>query len=97
MGLGYNIVKTKDGKTLIDLTKSDVSTTDVRSGVQFHGPDGRMYIGEYIPKLQNIVIMENGTFSPEDGYEGFSSVTIDIQSSEEVPAWDGSLTITEGE
>jgi hypothetical protein len=44
--MGYNLVKTKAGKILLDLTQDNVTPEDVRAGVTFHGNDGEQYTGK---------------------------------------------------
>jgi hypothetical protein len=63
---------------MLDLTEDDVVAEDVRLGKKFHCRDGISYTGVYEPKLQEATFSKNGTFYPEDTYDGFASVTIDL-------------------
>ena len=55
---------------------ANLAAANIKSGVAIFGVEGA-YSGE-APNLQEKSITENGTYTPDGGYDGFSSVTVNV-------------------
>ena len=67
------------GNTLIDLTGDNVSTSDVLSGITFHGRDGEEAVGSMVNRgaVSGTIATKAGTYTIQQGYHnGSGSVAI---------------------
>lgn len=55
---------------------ADLTAENIRAGVEIFGVEGA-YSGD-APNLQEKSITENGTYTPDAGYDGFSGVTVNV-------------------
>lgn len=68
-----------------DTSKDTVMPDVLLEGYTAHDASGKLIIGTYVdrmPKLQEITVKENGVYTPDDGYAGFSKITVAVEAPE---------------
>lgn len=66
-----------------DTSKDTVMPDVLLEGYTAHDASGKLIIGTYVdrmPKLQEITVKENGVYTPDDGYTGFSRITVAVEA-----------------
>jgi hypothetical protein len=69
-----------NGETIIDLTHDTATEQDVVYGKTFHGRDGNVYTGSYTPKIQELTITQNGTYTVDESIDGYGPITVEVTS-----------------
>lgn len=67
-----------------DTSKDTVMPDVLLEGYTAHDASGKQITGIHVcrmPKLQEKTVKENGVYTPDDGYTGFSKFTVSIVSS----------------
>lgn len=65
----------------VDTSKDTVMPDVLMEGYTAHDANGEPIIGTHVcrtPKLQEITVKENGVYTPDDGYAGFSKFTVAV-------------------
>lgn len=78
----FNNTSPKSGGA--DTSKDTVMPDVLLEGYTAHDASGKQITGIHVcrmPKLQEITVKENGVYTPDDGYTGFSKLTVSIVSS----------------
>lgn len=92
----FNRVLTTDGSVLIDLTNLSVTADTLLAGITAIDRYGEHITGTFnIPQLQEKTVTSNGVVLPDSGYDGMSSVYVDVPIPEGYIIPEGSLSITE--
>lgn len=88
----YNKIIYKNN-TLIDLTGDSVSRETLARGVTAHDKAGNPIVGEanFPITLQEKSITQNGEYTPDTGYDGFSKVSVNVA---DIPAILQEKTVT---
>ena len=67
-----------------DTSKDTVMPDVLLEGYTAHDASGKQITGIHVcrmPKLQEKTVKENGVFTPDEGYTGFSKITVAVASS----------------
>ena len=67
-----------------DTSKDTVMPDVLLEGYTAHDASGKPITGIHVcrmPKLQEKTVKENGVFTPDEGYTGFSKITVAVASS----------------
>lgn len=92
----FNRVLTTDGQVLIDLTNLSVTADTLLAGITAIDRYGEHITGTFnIPQLQEKTVTSNGVVLPDSGYDGMSSVYVDVPIPEGYIIPEGNLNITE--
>lgn len=78
----FNTTSPKPGG--VDTSKDTVMPDVLLEGYTAHDASGKQITGIHVdrmPKLQEKTVKENGVFEPDEGYIGFSKVTVAVVSS----------------
>jgi len=68
----------------VDTSKDTVMPDVLMEGYTAHDANGEPIIGTHVcrtPKLQEKTVKANGVFTPDDGYTGFSKITVAVEGS----------------
>lgn len=68
-----------------DTSKDTVMPDVLLEGYTAHDASGKPITGIYVstsPKLQEKTVKENGVFTPDEGYSGFSKFTVSVKGSD---------------
>jgi hypothetical protein len=68
----------------VDTSKDTVMPDVLLEGYTAHDASGKPITGIHVcrmPKLQEKTVKENGVYTPDDGYTGFSKITVAVASS----------------
>lgn len=68
-----------------DTSKDTVMPDVLLEGYTAHDASGKQITGMHVcrtPKLQEKTVTENGVFTPDDGYSGFSKFTVAVEGSD---------------
>ena len=68
----------------VDTLKDTVMPDVLLEGYTAHDASGKQITGIFVdrmPKLQEKTVTENGVFEPDEGYVGFSKITVAVASS----------------
>ena len=77
--MAYNKFVSKDGRIYLDLSGDTIKPEDLRRGVTAHNNQGVLITGERNTDLTTEIITENGEYTPDKEYCGFSKVEVDVQ------------------
>lgn len=69
----------------VDTSKDTVMPDVLLEGYTAHDANGEPITGIYVdrmPKLQEKTVKENGVFTPDEGYTGFSKITVAVEAPE---------------
>jgi hypothetical protein len=72
------------GKPGVDTSKDTVMPDVLLEGYTAHDASGKQITGIHVcrtPKMQEKTVKENGVFEPDEGYTGFSKITVAVASS----------------
>lgn len=67
-----------------DTSKDTVMPDVLLEGYTAHDASGKQITGIHVcrmPKLQEKTVKENGVFTPDEGYTGFSKITVAVEGS----------------
>lgn len=58
--MGHNLIKTKDGRVLLDLTKDSITPETLLKGTTAHDKHGEEIVGTFVekPGIVNVTIKE---------------------------------------
>lgn len=71
------------GKPGVDTSKDTVTAETLQQGYTAHDKNGQPVVGTHVCRtgiLQEKTITSNGVFEPDEGYTGFSKVTVIVAS-----------------
>jgi hypothetical protein len=69
----------------VDTSKDTVMPDVLLEGYTSHDANGEPITGIHVcrmPKLQEKTVKENGVFTPDEGYTGFSKITVAVEAPE---------------
>lgn len=72
------------GKPGVDTSKDTVMPDVLLEGYTAHDASGKQITGIHVcrmPKMQEKTVRENGVFTPDEGYTGFSKITVAVEGS----------------
>lgn len=78
----FNTTSPKPGG--VDTSKDTVMPDVLMEGYTAHDASGKQITGTHVcrtPKMQEKTVRENGVFTPDEGYTGFSKITVAVASS----------------
>lgn len=78
----FNTTSPKPGG--VDTSKDTVMPDVLLEGYTAHDASGKQITGIFVdrmPKMQEKTVKENGVYTPDDGYTGFSKITVAVASS----------------
>lgn len=67
-----------------DTSKDTVMPDVLLEGYTAHDANGKQITGTHVcrtPKMQEKTVRENGVFTPDEGYTGFSKITVAVEGS----------------
>lgn len=67
-----------------DTSKDTVMPDVLLEGYTAHDAEGKPITGTHVcrtPKMQEKTVRENGVFEPDEGYTGFSKITVAVEGS----------------
>ena len=73
------------GKPGADTSKDTVMPDVLLEGYTAHDASGKQITGIHVcrtPKMQEKTVTENGVFEPDEGYTGFSKITVAVEGSD---------------
>ena len=79
----FNTTSPKPGGA--DTSKDTVMPDVLLEGYTAHDASGKQITGIHVcrmPKLQEITVKKNGAFTPDEGYTGFSKITVAVEAPE---------------
>lgn len=68
-----------------DTSKDTVMPDVLLEGYTAHDANGKQITGIHVcrtPKMQEKTVTENGVFEPDEGYTGFSKITVAVEGSD---------------
>lgn len=78
----FNTTSPKQGG--VDTSKDTVMPDVLLEGYTAHDASGKQITGTHVcrtPKMQEKTVRENGVFTPDEGYTGFSKITVAVEGS----------------
>lgn len=73
------------GKPGVDTSKDTVMPDVLLEGYTAHDASGKQITGIHVcrmPKMQEKTVKKNGVFEPDEGYTGFSKITVAVEAPE---------------